>query len=207
MEKMILFDFDGVIVDSFEAAYEMIEEFGLGFDREYYRNMFMGNIYDSVDEHHRNDNNKKVNQDEWFDLYAKKLLVLPVVPGMIAALESLSKTHTLAVISSSVTSPIHSYLELHNIHHFFEKVYGADVHKSKVEKIKMVFAEFGVTAKNCIFITDTAGDLKEAAKMGIESIVVTWGFHGKEKFEGLKVRDFVDSPADLAKAVDRYFSK
>ncbi|NUM25862.1 MAG: HAD family hydrolase [Candidatus Buchananbacteria bacterium] len=205
MKKVILFDFDGVIVDSFEAAYSIVEELELGFDRDYYRKMFLGNIYDSVDDHHKDSNNKVTDQDEWFNLYTKKLLTLPVIPGMVEALTALGQRYALVVVSSSITSPIHSYLELHNIHHLFDKVYGADVHRSKVEKMNMVLTEYGVTGPDCLFVTDTVGDLREAAKANIAAVAVTWGFHPKEYFADQVYQTMVEHPDDLVLAIDRYF--
>ncbi|MDD2807693.1 MAG: HAD hydrolase-like protein [Patescibacteria group bacterium] len=207
MKKIILFDFDGVIVDSFETAYSIVEELQLGFSRQYYREMFCGNIFDSVDSHHQNGNHKKVSQEEWFKLYAKKLLKLPVIIGMPAALKKLSASYRLVVVSSSINSPIQSYLELHHINQLFDKVYGADVHRSKIEKMRMVLAEYNISQSDCVFVTDTAGDLKEAAKVGIDSIVVSWGFHSKDYFSDLNYYQIVERPNDLVRVVNEYFAE
>lgn len=204
-QRIILFDFDGVIVDSFEAAYSIVEELRLGYDREYYRKMFLGNIYDSVDDHHKDDANKAASQAEWFNLYSQKLLALPVIPGMVKVLTDLQKHYRLVIVSSSVNSPIHSYLELHNIHHLFDKVYGADVHRSKVEKMKMVLSEYNITSPDCLFVTDTVGDLHEASKMNIASVVVTWGFHPKAYFADQAYQAMAEKPADLLKIINRHF--
>jgi phosphoglycolate phosphatase len=74
-----------------------------------------------------------------------------------------------------------------------------------VEKIKMVFNKYGVSANNCLFVTDTLGDLLEAEKTGVEGIGVTWGFHGAETLKRGNPVALVDTPDELVAEIDRYF--
>jgi phosphoglycolate phosphatase len=64
---------------------------------------------------------------------------------------------------------------------YFDRIMGNAVHKSKEEKIKTVFAEYGTDASECIFVTDTLGDIREATKVNVGAIGVTWGFHERER--------------------------
>lgn len=205
MKKVILFDFDGVIVDSFETAYGMTQEFKMNITREQYRNRFMGNVYDAVKNENPNVDIKD-RLEKWFGMYGPRLLELPIVPGMAKVIKQLSKKYNLVIISSSINSPIHAYLEKHDIHHYFDEVYGADVHLDKKEKIKMVLKKYGVTAKDCLFLTDTVGDLLEAQHQKIESLVVTWGFHPKQRFTGQQLIDCVDQPEEIVPKIEKYFS-
>ncbi len=84
---------------------------------------------------------------------------------------------------------------------------GADVHKSKVEKIKMVFEKYSIGPKDCIFITDTLGDMREAEKTGIDAIGVTWGFHKIETLEQGEPFRLVETPPALATAIADYFAQ
>jgi len=58
---------------------------------------------------------------------------------------------------------------------------------------------------NCVFVTDTLGDMREAAEVGISSIAVSWGFQKHATLEQGKPFRVVDKPADLATAVRAYF--
>ena len=205
MKKLILFDFDGVIVDSFKTAFRVTQQLKLGISQKQYRDMFLGNIYDSTDDHQKK-TGRKVTQAEWFEYYAPMLLELPLIVGVKEALEKLSQKYTLVVVSSSIDSPIHAYLELHDVHHFFDEVLGADVHRSKVEKIQMIFDKYNIKPSDCVFITDTVGDLLEAEKKGVESLVVTWGFHPKSYFQKTPPAGFIERPGDMLTAVEAYFA-
>lgn len=69
----------------------------------------------------------------------------------------------------------------------------------------MVFAKYGVNSSNCVFITDTLGDLREASHTGVKAIAVDWGFHSRETL--LKGEPFaiIDKPEELESAVSNIF--
>jgi phosphoglycolate phosphatase len=67
----------------------------------------------------------------------------------------------------------------------------------------MIFKEYGLEPKECAFVTDTLGDLREAKKAKVPTIAVTWGYHGKTRLKkgspNLMIHDF----EDLAEAVEK----
>jgi len=130
---------------------------------------------------------------------------VPLVSGMKEVIIELEKQYTLVVISSTITSPIEAFLETHDLMSHFARVMGNDVHKSKVEKIKMVFDEYGIEAKQCVFVTDTLGDMREAARMDVGSIGVTWGFQFSETLQKGNPFMLVDNPSDLSGVIRSYF--
>src|SRR3989344_1781089 len=206
--KIVMFDFDGVIVDSFEMAFGITQQLRLGLDREQYRDMFMGNIYDSVEkmDGKNTERNWNATKDEWFGIYAPLLLELPVIAGVKEALAALAKQYALVVVTSSINSPVHAYLELHDLHHHFEEVLGADVHVSKVKKIQMVLDKYGARPEDCVFITDTVGDLLEAQHKGIAALVVTWGFHSLERFAAHPPAGFIERPEQMLEKFNGFFA-
>lgn len=206
MKKILLFDFDGVIVDTLEISYSIItKDFKYKITKEQYKDRQMGNVYKAI----KKENKKEDIQariKKWYSIYEPKVLKLKPVVGITKALKQLDDKYTMVVISSSINSPIHAYLEKHNLHHYFDQVYGADVHLDKGEKIKMVLKQYQAKAKQCLFITDTVGDLLEAKSKKIDSLVVTWGYHQKRRFNQTPPYAFISHPNELNKKVDQYFS-
>jgi len=47
--KIVLFDFDGVIVDSFELSYQTAKEVGSPLTREQQRKLFEGNLFKALE--------------------------------------------------------------------------------------------------------------------------------------------------------------
>ena len=88
----------------------------------------------------------------------------------------------------------------------FLKVLGSDIHTSKVEKMKFLLGEYQLSAQDCIFITDTLGDIREAAHVSIQTIGVTWGFHDRQTLLSGDPYRIVDEPSEIPKMISDYFS-
>ncbi len=203
-KRLVLFDFDGVIVDSFAAAYETNRALSHGLSEDEYREMFSGNIYETFNKRHETHGTKS-REGDFFKLYLPKLMNLPVFPGILDAITTLEKHYILIVVSSTISSPIREYLEQHGVADHFADVFGSDVHKSKVEKMNMVFRKYDTGPHDAAFITDTLGDLHEAAKVGVGAIAVTWGFHSRETLSSGRPFAIVDNPNELPDSIETYF--
>ena len=205
-KKIVLFDFDGVMVDTFPLALGIAKKLSQVSTPAEYRKMFEGNIYDFL-KNDRPELNNQNHQDDWFSLYRPGLLKLPLVKKIKSVLRRLAQKYLLIIISSTISSPIKEYANLHDISRYFTEVFGADVHKSKIEKINMVFKKYQAKPKDCVFITDTLGDIREATHAGVKSLAVTYGFHNKKTLEKGSPIAFIESPDKIPQAVDQYFAK
>jgi len=203
-KKTILFDFDGVILDSFEGAFEVNKKLEPTLTEEWMRRRFEGNINDSyIDEKGRPATEEEDN--EFFNLYIPAMMKFKIFPEMLDVVKKLNENYRLIIVSSTITGPIKEYMDGHDATKYFTEIMGNDVHKSKVEKIKMVFNKYGVSAGDCLFITDTLGDLLEAEKTGVEGIGVTWGFHSAETLKRGNPVALVNTPEELVAEINWYF--
>lgn len=205
-KKIILFDFDGVIVDSFETAFKVnrIVRFKLNHTRDDFRKYFEGNLFERCS---KMDKDEKISAVLFSKFYIPKLLRLPAIKGIVAVLRTLNKQYKLIIISSTISAPIREWLNKHNLMHYFTEIMGADVHKSKVEKIKMVFKKYKVGAEQCVFITDTLGDLLEAKEAKIKSFAVLYGFHDEKTLRKGNPIDLIKNPKDILFKVQNYWEK
>ena len=198
--KTLLLDFDGVIVDTFRLSYERMKKVVLNPpNEESYRKWFEKSIYDNEDYKLKNKGSQPSvsENDSFFKEYTPLLMKEKPVSGIADVIQELHKSHRLVIISSTINSPVNAYLDKHNLSQYFDGIYGGDTHTSKVAKIKMVFAEFNVTAGDCLFITDTLGDIREAEKAGVKSIGVTWGFHKLETLQKGSPVAIANTPEEL----------
>lgn len=205
--KFILFDFDGVIADSFGVAFETVKTICPAITKEDYQKRFEGNINEI--KHPETFHNDDCNHDlDWFDVYVPKMKEgMKLFPGMKEVIFELEKEYMLVIISSTVTFPIEEFLTLHDLRKHFDWVMGNDVHKSKVEKIKMVFEKYKVSSEDCLFITDTLGDMHEAERMNVRSVGVTWGFCTPEILQKGNPLRLVDTPEELKDTIIEYFAQ
>ena len=204
-KKIILFDFDGVIVDSFQAAFRVSKVVDRNITEESFRSLFNGNINDwkkglSKEEVRRAD-------EEFFGRYLPTLKQARVFPGMEKVIAELGKKYTLLIISSTISSQIRTFMERNKIAEHFNDIMGNDVHEDKTEKIKMIFEKHGARSENYVFITDTLGDMKEASKAGIISIGVSWGFQKKENLLKGKPFSIAGKPKELLRIISDYFKE
>lgn len=171
--SLLIFDFDGVIVNTFDSAFEIMRDLLNGnLTESEYRDWFNGNVYQKFDPN---------LVGVFFQRFAPRLLATETVPGMIELIRKLKDDgERMVIVSSTMDEPIKAYLEKFGIAHCFERVYGATTEISKTEKLKMALADTGAEASEAVFITDTLGDIRTAKKIGVSSIAVTWGYHPLE---------------------------
>ncbi len=112
-------------------------------------------------------------------------------------IKKLSKKYKLFIISSCSEKNINLYLKNNNIDNLFIEVLGRETNFSKIEKFKTVFQKYNTNSKNCIFITDTLGDIKEANKVKIDSLAVTWGYHEKERLKKENPKYIINKPNEI----------
>ncbi|HRY31143.1 MAG TPA: HAD family hydrolase [Candidatus Paceibacterota bacterium] len=207
MKKIILFDFDGVILDSFSPAYEASKMIHPRMTEDEYREAFEGNINNPHSHTHEcgDDCRKDIDFFEKYIPLMKKRT--KIFDGMENVIKKLSENYILCIVSSTITLPIRKLLKKSTLEKYFNEILGNDVHKSKVEKIKMIMHKYKINKDDCIFVTDTLGDMKEARAVNIKSIGVSWGFHKIETLKKGSPEKIVNSPKELELAISEILPK
>lgn len=208
MKKFVLFDFDGVIADSFPLCVEVMKEICSEMTIEEQRASFDGNVHDGFAQLMKRVHGPECHHDrDWFNTYLPHFDRVQPFPNVLDAISALSHSYILIVVSSTITSPIQGFLEKHHIGRYFSEVLGADVHQYKDKKIQMIFERYGVNPEDCVFVTDTLGDMKEARSVGVGSIATSYGFQGRESLMRGEPFRIVDTAREIPDAVDGYFAR
>lgn len=207
--KFVLFDFDGVIADSYDVAWDTARKLCARITDSEYRTMFEGNVYERHGEMMAQEHGPECRHDmDWFSEYTPAFEEHShLFAGMREVIERLSHKYMLIIVSSTITSPIQGFLEKHHIGRYFSEVMGADVHTSKREKISMLFEKYQTSASECVFVTDTLGDMHEAKAAGVDAIGVSWGFHSRETLSKGEPFRIVEKPAKIISAIADYFAR
>jgi phosphoglycolate phosphatase-like HAD superfamily hydrolase len=106
--------------------------------------------------------------------------ILKPFPQIIAHLKTFAKLADIVIITSSLNAPVETFLANHELMPPIKSVMGRDTHASKVLKIKQALADYGKTPTEARFVTDSRGDLLEAATCEVPSIAVSWGFQSAD---------------------------
>lgn len=199
MKKVVIFDFDGVIMDSWEHAYARNVRNWPDLQPQEHKNFFNGNIHMEIAKMPpsvvSDEEQQKWLEEEW---YPKKV-DLPLFQGIEDVLRKLSEKYILVINTSETAVSVHEYLSKNELDKFFDKVYGLEISKDKVQKFHQILKDYDITPENCIFITDTVGDVLEAEQCGIPSVAVTYGYQDRSFFNSVedKVVGFADTPEQI----------
>lgn len=219
MSRLILFDFDGTLVDS-----------GRFFEQA---------IFDYSDKHHlqrpnaakvqKNYMNAKTVDFEWglaldeqlfhmrqfFDWYdaktAQEQYLMPIpYDGIIDALQTLDKDFSMGVVTSRPSPSTKSTLDYHDLSGFFkdirtrcdQKLRGHS-DKPSGDKINCIANALGYEKKDVIMIGDTCADIGAAHDANVKSIAVTWGYQDRNHLATQKPTFMIDQVTDLVKTIEK----
>ncbi len=180
MPRVIMFDFDGVIADSYEAFFGAFTSVcaEMGFDklnsRDAFLKLFEGNMIQQL-------------VKAGFPVWRLKKLVRQFEPrikeanqrvrpfeGMPAIVTRLAAAHTVYVVTSNVSETVAAFLEAYGARGV-KDILGADQEISKIKKIKKVRKAH--PGHQPYYIGDTKGDMVESRAAGAVAVAAAWGWH------------------------------
>ena len=196
-----MFDYDGVIVDSFEIFTSTFMEACRAGGYDGFENtaslmdLLNGNFYEAMSQR-----GLSARQIDAIVAHAFQLEVqrhaseVKLFRGMRDLLLRLSQRHLLTVITSNFSSIVQCFLEKERLFCFAD-VLGGETEKSKVKKIEKTMARYPDLP--AFYVGDTSGDMVEGKKAGAATVAVTWGWHGAEKIRCAAPDFTVHTPAEL----------
>jgi phosphoglycolate phosphatase len=201
MIKSVVFDFDGVLADSFEFHRERVGKFiGCDLSIQEYKDIHNGNFFDE-------DLNKKfkgVNWQDYRDLIYDEQIVWDLDENIREVVKFLSNNYDLSIITSAGTRNIEGCLGHNSLSDCFQDILGAESSVLKTDRFKYLFKKYNLVPDDFIFVTDTLGDIKEANEVDVKSIAVDFGFHDKEtlkKGNPLKIISNFNEISDIIKEI------
>lgn len=173
MTKAVIFDFDGVIHDTFEFHRQNLELFSnQTISPDEFRQHFYGNVFKSEASFSAN-----VHWEGYADFIHDRFSGLKTDSHIKSTIEKLSQQFSLFVISSAEDIHLHAYFRNNNLHHHFVSLLGCRTHVSKVEKFKSILEKHTLLPDECVFVTDTLGDILEAREVAVKTVAVDFWYH------------------------------
>lgn len=176
MIKIILFDYDGVLEDNYEAHLAFSMQKYRDLTREEHRQLFEQNIHLGLE--------ALKGRDTDFDFrgHFHEVRERAVMPSeMKQVLQKLSHSFQLGIVTSAREGSILASLERNGVASYFSFVYGYETGVLKTDKMRKILSEFDLDPSECLFVTDTLGDIREAKEAGIQSIGLDSGYHERER--------------------------
>ncbi len=198
--KLLLFDYDGVMVDSLPIVVgvynSLFKKYGLelDFSREEFSKLYITNFHEALAARVPADILPTILEEKG-KIFVDRNEDFKIFEGIKEILEKLMESNKLVIVTSNTTKFVQENMRLNGLPEL--EVLGGDIEPSKVKKIlaqKEKYPDCEVT-----YIGDTAGDIKEAKEANVKSAGVTWGFHNKEVIEKENPDMLLEKPEELIK--------
>lgn len=204
--NLVMFDYDGVIVDSLNVFCQnyigACQEYGLQElkTQQDVLALFENNVYESL----RQRGVSTATSNKILASYERRqnshLGELKLFAGMGDALQQISLENKVFIITSNLSGATEQVMQNHGVN-CIDEVIGADKEKSKISKIKMIMARF--TALPAFYVGDTKGDMIEGKEAGACTVGVTWGWHSVDQLKEGQADYIVRTPQELVNVVSR----
>jgi phosphoglycolate phosphatase len=215
--RLILFDFDGTLVDSQRAILAaMAQAFAahdlpapapaavrriVGLKLELAVARLLPDPADDELAHRVADSYRKV----YFTLRQRPDFEEPLFPGVHEGLQHLNTPQVcLGIATGKSRRGLLACLDRHGIRAHFATLQTAEDGPSKPhpEIVHLAMAEVGVGPAETVLIGDTTYDMEMAGKAGVAAIGVAWGYHGAMELRASGAERIVERFADLPAALD-----
>lgn len=178
-KKVIIFDFDGVLADSFDLLYRLnalaSEAIGKKMSRKQYRDFFTGDLVKKFQEFCGGHKNYEKFCDFKKNIYWKHYSGIKLFPHAATLVSELKNNNTiLAIISATNPNFIKKILAKFKIEDKFDFILSSGG-ASKIDIILGIVKK--TKADDVYFISDTCNDIEYAKKAGVKTMAVLWGFH------------------------------
>ena len=196
---LVMFDYDGVIVDSYEQDYkdfiQLCRAHGLEINsKDEYDRLLDDNCYKVMKEYYGLDEGAIDAILKDWEKVSENYVNMPIFKGMQDAVKKIAEKHTVIVITSNISTLVSTVLRNNGITEF-EDILGADADKSKIKKIRRAMEMY--PSDISYYIGDTTGDVIEAREAGAKTIAVTWGYHSAERLKRTEPDYLVNTPEEL----------
>ncbi|HMB44557.1 MAG TPA: HAD-IA family hydrolase [Candidatus Methanoperedens sp.] len=176
----IIFDFDGVIIESFDIKTQAFRELFKIYRQvdeivEYHkqnggvsRYIKFRHIYSEILKQPLEEKTFIELGEKFSNLVVEEVKKCPYVPGALEFIREKSKQMKLFIASGTPEDELVAIVNARGISEYFNGIYGSPAIKSEI--IQKILIKENFNNKNVVFIGDTITDYREASKAGVHFI-------------------------------------
>ena len=211
-KKLLLFDFDGTVIDNSEGIFNCIryaaDKLGMPRPAESQLRAFVGPpLYASFQKYMGADHETalalvEAYRERYRPLGTKEAVLYPRVKEVLTALHA--DGYTLAVCSGKPRDFVIAIAERRGVFELFSEYYCTtfqDTKATKADYIRRAMAENGVCAEETVMIGDTESDILAAKQTGVFSVGASYGFAAPGELEACEPDRFAADAAGIYRAV------
>jgi len=186
MIKLLIFDFDGTLVNTkklyYNSIYKHLKENGIYISKEKFHNELLGlKLHDILIKLKIRKNLKEIKDKVHADVFSniKKIKI----SKDINCIRNIKIKKI--IVSNTITKHVISILRKNKIN-FFQEIYGGDKFKDKISFIKNYMKKKKLKKNEIAYIGDMIKDIEIARKVGIISISISHDISWNSRKELLK---------------------
>ena len=204
MLKGIIFDFDGVIVESLQvktdAFAELYQSYGENVTKKVVKhNQANGGMsrFEKIKLYHESLLNKMITNEEieelagqFSKLVVKKVIKSPYVSGVLEFIQKSAKKYKLFISTGTPTDEIKYILDKRGISKYFMEIYGSPEEKSV--HLSKIIDNYNYYPNELVFYGDASTDIYAAEKTNIPFVLIKNNFNEQivKSFKGKIISNF-----------------
>jgi len=196
MTPVLIFDFDGTLLDSRDKFFEVSKAFylrerGVDMTLSQFLGLFKGNVWENFRALGFSDEDRTAFVSEFFPVAMEKSHLLEGIDDVLRALKK-DRGFEMHILTSNdealATQKLNDYLLLD----YFETITG-NAHGPKADILRKNFPD----PSCCWHIGDTTGDIVAGKDAGMGTVGVTWGFHDEDTLAESRPDHLIHTPSQL----------
>jgi phosphoglycolate phosphatase len=203
--KNIIFDFDGVIADSFEIFKEALQEV---LNRP---NDFSAKEEDELRSLKTLEVMQRLGVKKWqlpigvikgrrgLEKRKDRVNVFEDMPETLRKLKS--DNYKLFILTSSNEKSVNSLLSRYDLGDTMTHIYSSASLLGKSKNLKKIIRREKLILDQCVYVGDETRDIDAAKQIGMKSIAVSWGYNSLIALKSVHPDRIVKKPSDLFKAI------
>lgn len=202
-KKVIIFDFDGTLADTFDALVVVTNRLALEFGYPPTTPEELPKI--------RNLSSREIIKQSGVPIFRipfflkkireylhKDILNLNPIPGIKEALLQLKhEGYCLGILTSNSEENVNLFLKKHGIEDLFSFIYSETSLFSKDKSIRKLMKKNHLTSEEVIYVGDETRDIEASKKINIKVIAVSWGFNSREILTKHNPDSLIHQPSEL----------
>lgn len=205
--KVVIFDFDGTIADTFDSVLKITH--GLAMEYGY-----QPPTPEDVKRLRSLDSREIIKQSgiPFFRLpfllkrlkaeLRREIQNLKPIPGMTEALVDLyQQGHALGIVTSNSQENVGVFLEAHGLSNLFAFIYSGTTLFGKGRVIRHLIFQHDLNPQKIIYVGDETRDIEAAKRIPIQVVAVSWGFNTEEALAQQEPDFLIQEPQELVSVI------
>ena len=208
--KVVLFDFDGTIADTYNAIVEISNQLSSEFG------------YKALKEEEllllKNLSSREIVKLSEISIFkipflvrrvrtelSKEIADLSPIRGINSILFELkSRGYILGIVTSNNKENVDIFLRKNRLSSLFSYIYSSTSIFGKHRVIERAIRSNRLNKADVVYVGDETRDIRSSRKSGIGVVAVSWGFNSAEILQEYEPDYLVNTPKELLKAIDVY---